>query len=87
MCSVDGQWLEGAYHALVAVAGVDHSAAPTPSYSFQLTRTWMLLVPRTSAEAPEGVASNTVGYAGAALRFLSGSYMFFGTRFQSVQGP
>lgn len=64
ICSVDGERLEGAYLALTAAAGVNHEASPTASYSFQFTRRWMLLIPRTAAEAPEGVGCNTVGYAG-----------------------
>lgn len=63
-CSVDGVALEAAYLALTEAAGIDHAASPIVSYSFQLTRRWMLLVPRTAAEAPEGVGCNTVGYAG-----------------------
>jgi ATP adenylyltransferase len=57
----------GRYHALLDAAGLDtdggevHQSAP---YNLLLTRTWMLLVPR-SRECFETISVNALGFAGS----------------------
>lgn len=68
-CRVDPKFspedLEVAYHELMRLAGVDHDPGQDlkPSYGWLLTRSWMMIVPRSAAEY-QGIGANAISYAG-----------------------
>lgn len=47
------------------LAGVDHDPGQDlkPSYGWLLTRSWMMIVPRSAAEY-QGIGANAISYAG-----------------------
>jgi sulfate adenylyltransferase (ADP) / ATP adenylyltransferase len=63
------RYLMERYRALLAAAGLPviagSSCQPAP-YNLLMTREWLLLVPRTTAEC-EGIAVNALGFVGALL--------------------